>query len=239
MTVIALWAHPRSLSTAFLRMMIERGDVTVVHEPLVTLVDTGEVALPDGAGGTVVARSAAEVFDRLRELASDRPVFFKDTVEYRYGYLFEHPERIADITHTFIVRDPRPAIASLHAMKPTAARHEFGYEHLYDIFALVRAVTGRAPAVVDADRLLADPAAVVAAYCAAVGLPFVAEALSWRPGDRAEWSRTRQWHRAASASSGFQAPASRYTATVDDDALLRSHYDYHRPFYDELVKHAI
>lgn len=46
MTVIALWAHPRSVSTAFLRMMAERGDVTVVHEPLVLLTDHGQVTVP-------------------------------------------------------------------------------------------------------------------------------------------------------------------------------------------------
>ena len=40
--VIAMWAHPRAVSTAFLRMMIERGDTTVVHEPLVTLADYGK-----------------------------------------------------------------------------------------------------------------------------------------------------------------------------------------------------
>jgi len=31
--VIVLWAHSRSASTAFLRMMIERGDVAVLHDP--------------------------------------------------------------------------------------------------------------------------------------------------------------------------------------------------------------
>ena len=43
--VIWLWAHPRSRSTAVLRMMLERGDVTVVHEPLVTLQVAVEVAV--------------------------------------------------------------------------------------------------------------------------------------------------------------------------------------------------
>ena len=49
-----LWAHPRSRSTALERMMMERGDVTVLHEPLVTLLDDplpgrvrGPAVLPD------------------------------------------------------------------------------------------------------------------------------------------------------------------------------------------------
>ena len=31
--IIALWTHPRSISTAFERVMIERGDFNVLHEP--------------------------------------------------------------------------------------------------------------------------------------------------------------------------------------------------------------
>ncbi len=48
MTVVALWAHSRSASTAFVRMMIERGDVTVLHEPLLALHEEGRVSLPYG-----------------------------------------------------------------------------------------------------------------------------------------------------------------------------------------------
>ena len=33
MPILMLWSAPRSRSTAFYRMMIERGDVTGVHEP--------------------------------------------------------------------------------------------------------------------------------------------------------------------------------------------------------------
>ena len=46
MTIIATWAHSRSASTAFLRMMIERGDVLVLHEPLLALQSGGTVSLP-------------------------------------------------------------------------------------------------------------------------------------------------------------------------------------------------
>jgi hypothetical protein len=238
-TVIAMWAHPRAVSTAFLRMMIERGDVTVIHEPLVTLTDFGEVALPDGDGATVSVGSAGEVLEHVRELGRTRTVFFKDTVEYRYEHLYQHPEQIAGFRHTFIVRDPAKAIASHYAMKPTVACHEIGFEHQYGLFELAWRVCGDRPVVVSAERLLAAPEAVVRAYCAAVGLEFRPEALQWAPEDRAEWSKTRQWHVDASASSGFQQPVKDYRVTVENDERLRSFDDYHRPFYDRLIKYAL
>ena len=152
MTVIAMWAHPRSVSTAFLRMMMERGDMTVVHEPLVTLTDFGEMTVDTRAdgGGPVTVRTPDELFALFGKLAEKSTVFFKDTVEYRYQYLFDHPETVAAMTHTFIVRDPAAAIASHHAVKPAVTCPEIGYEHQYDLFRYVRDVTGSRPVVVSA-----------------------------------------------------------------------------------------
>lgn len=244
-TVVTMWAHPRALSTAFLRMMIERGDTTVVHEPLVTLADFGTVrirALDDAAaasGETVELDSAGAVVAHLRELGRRRPVFSKDTLEYRYAYLYEHPDELADFHHVFIVRDPAKAIASHYAMKPTVARAEIGYEHQSELFDLMRATAVREPLVISAERLIEDPAGVVAGFCDRVGLPFRPDALRWEPQDRDEWRLTRHWHVDATASSGFRVPEKRYTDTVENNDLLKSYDQYHRPFYEHLVEHAL
>jgi hypothetical protein len=39
--LLMLWGTPRSRSTAFFRMMAERGDFTVVHEPFSYLAEFG------------------------------------------------------------------------------------------------------------------------------------------------------------------------------------------------------
>jgi hypothetical protein len=234
-----MWAHPRSISTAFLRMMIERGDLWVVHEPLVTLTDWNEVPIPDGAGGQTVAHTADEVFAALFRLAQTRPVFFKDTVEYHYHYMFEHPELVARMRHTLIVRHPAATINSHHFAKPTVACHEIGYEHLHRLFGMINEVTGEPPVVLSAEALLADPAGVVSRYCAAVGLPFLEHALRWPAQDRPEWQRTRQWHLDVIDSTGFAEPRHQYPVTIDNDSRLRSYYDYHYPYYEELIRHAL
>lgn len=239
MTVLALWAHPRSVSTAFLRMMIERGDVTVVHEPLVLLTDHGEVEVAEPGGGSSPVRTPGALLDRLAALGARGPVFFKDTLEYHHRHLFDHPEQIADFTHTFLVRDPARAIASLYAVKPEAACHEAGYEHQWALFEHAWKSTGTRPLVLSADRLLADPEGQVAAWCARVGLPFLPGALRWRPGERPEWRPNRRWHLDASASSAFRAPEREYAVTVHNDARLRACYEHHLPFYERLAEHAL
>lgn len=239
MTVIALWAHPRAVSTAFERMMSERGDVVVVHEPLVLITDNGEVAVPGADGGAErTVRTPGALLAHLARLGAERPVFWKDTLEYRYPYLFDHPDEIASVTHTFLVREPARTIASHHAVKPHLSCSDVGYEHQWELFEHVRGITGTVPLVLSAERLLADPPGQIRAYCAHVGLPYVPEALDWRPGERAEWQPNRRWHLDAIASAGFRLPEREYAVTVDNDDRLRSYYEHHLPFYERLSAHA-
>lgn len=234
--IIALWAHMRARSTAFLRMMLERGDTFVIHEPLVTLADHGATTIPDGRGGERTVKSERELFAGLRELAVIRPVFFKDTVEHRYSYLFDHSEDISDIVHTFILRDPHATINSVFNMKPNIVSAQIGYEHLWEIFALSRTLSHRPPVIVQADQLIRSPELVVEEYCRKVGLPFIPEALFWLPGKQPVWEKTQRWHEDVSQSSGFQAFDNRYDVTVDNNRLLAGFYRYHSMFYGKFLE---
>ncbi|MER0240497.1 sulfotransferase family protein [Streptomyces sp. HSW2009] len=238
MTVICLWAHSRSRSTAFSRMMLERGDVTVLHEPWLALAETGAATVPQPGGGESAVDSGPELVDRLAELGQERPVFVKEVLDQRYPYVFDQPQALAAFWHTFIVRHPRPTIASHYAMKPTVTSPEIGFERLHELFELVRAASGRQPLVLRAERLVDEPEAVVRGFCDHVGLPFLPEALSWRPQDRAEWQRHRAWHLDAIGSSGLVDRGNTYADTVDNNATLRAFYAHHYPYYEKVVRHA-
>lgn len=68
---LMLWGAPRSRSTAFFRMMAERDDFTVAHEPLSYLAEFGQADV----GGRRLS-SPAELLRALREFPG--PVFAKD-----------------------------------------------------------------------------------------------------------------------------------------------------------------
>jgi hypothetical protein len=225
--ILALWSAPRSRSTAFLRMMTERGDHTVVHEPFSQVVNFGTVEV-----GPHTAHSDTEVIAALGELAAGGPVFFKDTTDYDYPAILADRDFRTTARHTFIIRHPREAIASHCAVNSELRREDIGF--LAALYDAVAAATGDAPVVVDSDDLIDRPEQTVRTYCELVGLDFRAEALSWRSGMRDEWRKTQPWHESTSRTNGFTRTEPAYTRTVDNDPVLAGHFAYHLPFYERL-----
>ena len=226
--LLFLWGTPRSRSTAFLRMMLERGDHEVYHEPFSSIVVQGHATV-----GDATATSHAELLKLLDERARDRRVFVKETTEY--DYLGTGGEDIpATGRHTFIIRDPRSVIASHYAMNPDMVCAEVGYGHQAELARRVREASGATPHVVEAETLIAAPGEVIRRYCEHAGIPFLASALSWQPGEHRVWSRTRPWHRDVADSSGFTEPQRTYADTVDNNPKLAECYRCHLPHYEFL-----
>jgi hypothetical protein len=210
-------------------MMAERGDRLVVHEPFSHVADFGAAEV-DGR----VVRSERELIDALRELAAERPVFFKDTTDFHYPELLRDTRFLREATHTFMIREPKAAIASHYRLNPELGRDEIGFAWLHEIYAAVREATGVEPVVVDGDDLVATPEPVVQAYCARVGIPYVPEALQWEPKVLPSWRRTARWHTSVSGSSGFEPPRADGAVDVEAHPRLRAFLAYHRPYYERL-----
>lgn len=229
--ILAMWSAPRCRSTAFARMMAERGDYAVLHEPFSHVVDFGESKV-----GERVAHTEGEVIDAIWAFARSRPLFFKDTTDFHYPGVLSDETFLAGPTHTFIIRHPAEAIASHHALNPKLGRDEIGFAWLAEIYDAVVAATGHAPVVVDSGDLVERPRETVRAYCEAVRIPFLPEALSWSAGMDEQWQRTSRWHESTSRTTGF-SPG---TAVVDRDPVvtadpvLSGYLAYHLPYYERL-----
>jgi hypothetical protein len=109
-----------------------------------------------------------------------------------------------------------------------------GMQRLCEMQAAISDAGGNPPIVIDSDDLVARPAATMAAYCTAVGLPFDSRALSWEPGEQAGWQRSAGWHTDASNSSGFERRERTYACTVENSEKLARYAAHHRPFYEQL-----
>jgi hypothetical protein len=227
--IFALWSAPRARSTAFFRSMAERGDLTVLHEPFGNLQDYGETEAGEQAFG-----SPASLLAWLHDQPSSRDVFLKDTMDHQHDEVLADRRFLAGARHAFLIRRPEEIAASYYALFPPMTINAIGMERLCEMQAAIAAAGGAPPVVIDSDDLVTRPAATMAAYCAAVGLPFNPQALTWDPGEQPAWRRSARWHADTSNSTGFERHERAYRHTVENSGKLARYAAHHRPFYEQL-----
>jgi hypothetical protein len=231
---IALWAVPRSISTAFERVFVERDDFEVLHEPFSASYYYGEDRLSDRFGD---AEPKAEynfeivLEDVLRP--RQKRAFVKD-MAYQAKPLLG-PEFAGSFANTFIVRDPKYVLVSLYKMWPDFTLEETGYEQLYRLFRLAQDA-GQEPIVVDAMTFSENPAGVLASYCEKLQIPFRSGSLTWEPREVQQWEGWEGWHAGAQQSSGIK-PAERRDPELPQE--LEEAYEHCLPYYYQLAAHAI
>ena len=243
--IVALWAHPRSMSTATERVMLERGDCTVFHEPFLADYYLHRALRPMPMLEAKRAGTKDYVAMRAEILAAGErgPVFFKDMSYYVLPRMFDDRAFAARLCNVFLVRDPRRSIASYARLDPDFTDEEVGLEAQWRHAVFLRDAMGAAPIVIAAEALAEDPQRVIGKVWARAGLPFVASAFSWQAGEVPEaWEYVAGWHGAAVNSTGIRRdetdPEEAFKAAADKLPRLRGYLAHHWPFYARLMEMA-
>jgi hypothetical protein len=248
--VYVLWATPRSTSTAFEWMMRMRGDMTCYHEPFGEAWYQGDDAraprLTD-ASPRKAGLSFDTVLAKILAAARQRPVFSKDMAQFT-DHLW-NGNFLHNFEHSFLIRDPAKVLTSLHRSWIKSGndegftRNEIGVDEQRRLFDLLCDRLGKTPVVIDSDDLLEDPATMVEQYCIAIGVPFIAGALSWEPGSRSEvlWydGDDSIWHETLKHSNGLRAQARKTVAIDDLPTRLQDLYREFLPHYQHLHQHRL
>ena len=204
--IIALWAHPRSMSTATERVMRERGDLDCAHEPFMY-----DYYVERGAGVTPhfdVQEDHPAAYDDIRDMllrrAETRGVFFKDMSYYVMPRLLEDARFRDRVRHAFLIRNPEAAIASYHRLDPNFSEEEIGitaqWEHYDGLCA-----AGHDPVVLISETIRDAPAREIGRWWRSVGLGAAPHAFEWE-GDAIpdDWEQVGAWHGAVSQSTGIR-----------------------------------
>ena len=239
--LIFLWCHPRSLSSALERAMLERGDMATLHEPFLYLyyVHDARKRLPHLDVDPRRPASYEDIRTMVLETARTRPVFVKDMCYYVVDALHDDVDLIRRMTSTFLIRDPAYSIPSYYRLDPGVTLEEIGHEAQYRCFERIGEITGRTPVVIDAADLAADPAGTLCAYCRALELPFIPEALGWTPELPDAWRDVGGWHAELAGSTGIARPRSLSGPGLDAAPQLRDYYEHHLPFYRKMRTHRL
>jgi hypothetical protein len=236
---IAMWSGPRNLSTAMMRSFGNRADTAVSDEPFY-----GAFLRTSGADHpmreAVIAAMDCDWGSVARALAGPapegRPIWYQKHMWHHMVGPIGYADFADDFTHAFLIRDPATMIASYLRKREAAAFEDFGLDRQAEFFEREADRLGRAPPVIDANDVLADPRGILTALCERLGIAFDPAMLTWPPGPRSTdgpWAP--HWYQAVAASTGFGAP-DRPAALSGDAARLA---DRCRPYYERLAAHKI
>ncbi len=240
--ILVLWATPRSTSTAFEWMMRMRGDLTCFHEPFGEWWYQGEGARwprikPDSP--RTPGLTFESVWRDLQAAAEGGPIFSKDFPHY-----IEHrwtDEFLGHFNHSFLIRDPAKVATSMFKHWPDFVLKEIAFVEQRQLFDRLGDRMGKAPPVIDSDDLLENPHGIVEAYCGAVGIPFMPEALTWKPGERDEvaWYDGGSWHGNLRNSDGLKPQPRKYLDIAEAPDRVKEIYETVLPHYEALHRHRL
>ena len=243
---IAMWSGPRNISTAMMRAFENRPDCVVWDEPFYAaeLARSGrDHPLRDeviAAGETDPARVVARILGPLDD--PDKPgatVFYQKHMTHHMLDGFDRAW-IAKVRNAFLIRDPARVLASYTRTWEQVTLDDIGYVQQSEIFDNIANRLGHAPPVIESADVLADPRGTLTALCAALGIPFREDMLSWPAGRRASdgvWAPA--WYANVERSTGFAPPSADATAPVDLPPNLRRIADAARRHYERLARYRL
>ncbi len=226
--MIFLIAPPRSLSTAFLRMMATRQDFMIYNEPVSHIYNKKHYPHSEGFY-TAHQNTYNEVKKRLYASMTHHHVFVKEMSFAFEEFINSEPELLdnKNVFFVFLLRNPQHCLISyykkipadyLEFMVPNLAKLT-GYQALYKSFEMIQTCASNKPHIIHAEQLINDTVNTIQSFCQHVEIPFKKEYLQWNSlGDdftgRQEWQENKKtesiyhWHQEAIQSRGFHLPTS-------------------------------
>ena len=108
------------------------------------------------------------------------------------------------------------------------------------MFEIAKEITGKIPVVIDSDDLVKKPQATVQAYCNAIGIPFIEEALEWKSKPQPEINQWEGgWHNYVLSSQGFKERTKKDYVKIEDSEHLKQAYDFCLPYYQKLYENRL
>lgn len=246
--IIALWSHPRSMSTAMERVMRERGDLDCAHEPFMYdyYVHRKVREMPMFEVQEGHPTRYEDIRDMLTGRAETGPVFFKDMSYYVAGQVLADEAFSARLTNSFLIRNPVASILSYFKLDEEATLEEIGLEAQFRHYSALRD-RGEAPVILDADDVRADTRGMMAAWWKIIGLPFRERAFDWQEPVPEDWQQVEGWHGKVTQAAGIrplsEQDRARQRAEFEEKARahpkMLDYLEHHLPFYEALKAEAL
>ncbi|KIC09027.1 hypothetical protein RA19_17200 [Leisingera sp. ANG-M1] len=246
--IIALWSHPRSMSTAMERVMRERGDLDCAHEPFMYdyYVSRQVRRMPhfDVQPGHPVSYEA--IRDMLLERAEQKPVFFKDMSYYVMPRILQDAAFRDRLVNCFLIRNPIASIPSYYKLDPDLTLEEIGLEAQWRHYTGLKQA-GHDPLVIEAEAVRSDTRGTLARMWEKIGLEFSEAAFDWQNENPKDWQQVDGWHGDVSSSRAIRpltleeiaGQERKFFALARKEPRLLDYLEHHLPYYLRLKGAAL
>ena len=238
-TRIAMWSGPRNISTALMRSFESRDDSTVVDEPFYAFF-LNSTGLVHPVNEEILASQPTD----WREVANAMTGAVPGGAKVYYQKQMAHhllPEMgrewMRDLTHAFLIREPRAMLSSYDVKREKATVEDLGFKQQVDLYKWLIEELGCAPPIIDSKDVLTNPGQMLHDLCLELGIGYQPSMLSWEPGPRETdgvWAE--HWYDAVLGSTGFRPYKPK---DIQLSPELEAVAAEAQPYYDFLMKRRI
>lgn len=234
-----MWSGPRNLSTAMMYSFAARRDCAVWDEPFYAayLKATG---IDHPMRAAIVAGNEADP-DKVAALCAgpipqEKTLFYQKHMTVHMIPAFDRGFMRA-CENVFLIRHPARVVASYAKKREGPTLADIGFVQQAELFDEVAGWKGSAPLVIDSQDIRANPRKMLEKLCAALGIPFTGNMLSWPAGPKPhDGTWAPHWYGAVHRSTGFDAAE---PPPPDLPAAYRRLADQALPHYDRLKAFAL
>ena len=246
--IIALWCHPRSMSTSVERIMRERGNLNCLHEPFMYhyYLNQRHRDMPYFEPKQDHPVTYEGVRDMIMAKAQSSPVFFKDMAYYINSDIIADSKFCKSVTHCFLIRNPAAAIASYYTLDNEVTLPEIGIEAQWEVYSHL-IDSGIKPVVIESESIRKDPRSAVNSWWKTIDLASDDSAFEWGDESPEDWQQVKTWHQESMGSTSIhpwteedaQKEKERFTAAAGEAPQLRVYLEHHMPFYERLKNESL
>ena len=235
--LIHLISGPRNISTALMYAFDNRGDTTVVDEPMYAVyLDQHHVEHP---GREDILKSQSKEIDQvinqvfLKSYDTDY-VFIKNMAHH---FIDIDPRFIYNYKNLFLIRDPMQLICSFAQVIKNPTMQDIGLEHEYILYLDLLAKSAFKPIILDSNDILLNPEGMLRALCTRLDIPFTEKMLHWAAGPKqADGVWAKYWYGNVHKSTGFKKQQKK---DRDLPLHLEELYNKAKYYYDKLSEEAL
>ncbi len=227
---------PRNISTALMYSFANRGDFTVVDEPLYGYYLHSTNVDHPGKNEVLetMELNSQVVLDSLGGKNYKTPYAFIKNMGHHLINL--DLEFLLPFSNFFLIRDTSQIITSLSKIIEKPTLRDIGIKKEWEAFEYIKN-QGLEPIVLDSGLVLQNPEKVLKKLCSKLNIPFTDKMLSWKAGPIKEdgiWAK--YWYKNVHLTTGFKKQKSSFDPLPTSLKAVQEEANY---YYQKLLAHAI